>query len=152
MNSSIDNTVPAQDAVAILHTASDAVIVAGADGTITYWNPGAERIFGYSAGEAVGQSLDLIIPERLRQRHWTAWDKVVGGAPSRYGAEDLLSVPSARADGTALSVEFTITVLHHQDGSIRAIAAVLRDATKRFTEMRELRQRLAAAEQSSTTS
>lgn len=131
-----------EHAAAILSDVGDAVIVAQPDGIIAYWNGGAERIFGHSAQAAVGQSLDLIIPERLQQRHWTGWDKVMGGEPSRYGAADMLSVPSVRADGEALSVEFTITVLHGPDGSISAIAAILRDVTARFQETRALRARI----------
>lgn len=136
------STLSPQDAAAILDGTGDAVIVATPDGLISSWNAGAERIFGHDAQAAVGQSLDLIIPERLQQRHWTGWDKVMGGAPSRYGAADMLAVPSVRADGEPISVEFTITVLHDQDGSIRAIAAILRDVTARFQETRLLRARI----------
>lgn len=136
------STLSPSDAAAILSSAGDAVIVAGSDGLISYWNAGAERIFGHAAEAAVGQSLDLIIPERLRQRHWSGWDAVMAGAPSRYGGADLLAVPGVRADGEQISVEFTITVLREPDGSIRAVAAILRDVTARFQETRSLRARL----------
>jgi PAS domain S-box-containing protein len=136
------STLSPEDAAAILAGAGDGVIVAKSDGLIAYWNAGAERIFGHTAEAAVGQSLDLIIPERLQQRHWTGWDKVMGGEPSRYGAADMLAVPSVRADGEQISVEFTITVLHEPDGSISAIAAILRDVTARFQETRTLRARI----------
>lgn len=122
----------------------DAIIAADAEGVITYWNAGAERIFGYSAAEARGASLDLIIPERLRERHWQGWHRVMQSGRSRYGADDLLSVPGRRRDGTPLSVEFTIHPVRDRDGALRGIAATLRDVTTRFNETRELRKELAA--------
>ena len=127
------------DAVAVLHTGGDAVIIAAADGTITFWNAGAERIFGRPPSDALGRSLDVIIPARLQARHWQAWDAVMGGAPSKYGPSDTLKVPAVRADGTSISVEFTITALREADGSIRAIAAILRDTTATFEQIRALR-------------
>lgn len=142
------STLSPEDAAAILSGAGDAVIVATSDGLIAYWNAGAERIFGHKADAAVGQSLDLIIPERLQQRHWTGWDKVMGGEPSRYGAADMLAVPALRADGEQISVEFTITVLHEADGSIRAVAAILRDVTATFQQTRALHARIRELEAS----
>lgn len=130
---------------AILHTPSDAIVYADRDGVIRFWNAGAERIFGWSAAEALGQSLDIMIPERLRERHWTGWDAVMGGAESRYGHGDMLSVPGLRKDGSRISLEFTIVPLHDDAGGIEGIAAVLRDATARFEEIKALRKRMAAA-------
>jgi PAS domain S-box-containing protein len=137
--SSAHGEISPADAMMIAHSASDAIIVASADGTITFWNPGAERIFGYTAADALGRSLDLIIPGRLRQRHWAGWDAVIGGTPSKYGPADMLRVPAVRADGQQISVEFTITALTGDDGSIHAIAAILRDGTAMFNQLRELR-------------
>jgi PAS domain S-box-containing protein len=123
----------------------DAIIAADRAGVIGFWNAGAERIFGYPSGVAVGQSLDLIIPERLRERHWAGWERVVAGGESRYGAGDLLSVPSQQRDGTRLSIEFTIHPLYGAAGDLRGIAATLRDVTARFAEMRALRRQAAEA-------
>jgi PAS domain S-box-containing protein len=78
---------------AVLSTKSDALIAADKKGVITFWNPGATRIFGFSEAEAIGQSLDIIIPERLRQRHWDGYDKTMATGESRYGESDLLAVP-----------------------------------------------------------
>jgi PAS domain S-box-containing protein len=136
----------AQDlAQSLLATASDAIVAADRDGVIRFWNPGAERIFGYTPDEAVGQSLDLIVPERQRARHWEGYHEVVRTGESRYGHGDLLSVPSTRKDGTRISLEFTIVPLTDPDGRLEGMAAILRDVTKRFEETRALRQKLAAA-------
>jgi PAS domain S-box-containing protein len=134
-----------QHGEALLQTMSDAIVASDRDGRITFWNPGAERIFGFSRSEAIGQSLDLIIPERLRERHWTGYTQVMRTGESRYGHGDLLSVPALRKDGTRLSIEFTIVPLKDEAGAMAGVAAILRDVTARFEEMRALRQRAGAA-------
>jgi PAS domain S-box-containing protein len=131
---------------ALLQTMSDAIVASDRDGRISFWNPGAERIFGFSRTEAIGQSLDLIIPERLRARHWAGYTKVMRTGESRYGHGDLLSVPALRKDGTRLSIEFTIVPLKDEAGAMAGMAAILRDVTARFEEMRALRQRAVSAE------
>ena len=130
---------------AILSTRADAIVAADRDGHIRFWNPGAERIFGHSRDEAVGRSLDLIIPERLRQRHWDGFRQTMETGHSRYGEGDLLSVPALRKDGTTISVEFTIVPLKTETGQMSGMAAIMRDVTQRFEEMRRLRQKLAGA-------
>ncbi|BBY83684.1 PAS domain S-box protein [Mycolicibacterium pulveris] len=130
-------------AAAIL-SGPDAIIAADRQGVVTFWNPGAQRIFGFTADEAVGESLDLIIPERLRARHWEGWKKVMATGQSRYGAGDLLAVPAIRRDGTRISVEFTIHPLRDEGGDMWGFAATLRDVTARFEETRQLRRQLAA--------
>ncbi len=130
-------------AKSLLATRSDAIVVADRDGIIRFWNPGAERIFGHSAEQAIGRSLDLIIPERLRERHWHGYRQTVATGQSRYGEGDLLSVPAQHRNGGTLSVEFTIVPLKDEEGAMVGMAAVLRDVTKRFAEMRELKRRLA---------
>ena len=130
---------------AILSAAADAVVATDRDGTIRVWNPGAERIFGHRADEALGQSLDLIIPERLRQRHWEGFGHVMATGESRYGEGDLLSVPGIRKDGRRISLEFTIVPLKDETGRMQGIAAVMRDVTSRFEEVRALKKKLAEA-------
>ena len=129
----------------IVSASADAVVAADRSGIIRLWNPGAERIFGHRAGEAVGQSLDLIIPERLRTAHWEGWRRVDETGRSRYGDGDLLSVPAIRKDGERISVEFTIVPLKDEIGRMVGMAALMRDVTERFEEMKALRRQLAAA-------
>ena len=128
---------------AILGTVSDAIIATDADGLISFWNPGAARIFGFTTEEAVGRSLDLIIPENLRARHWMGYNRVLATGESHYGQGDLLSVPGLTKDGRRISVEFTIVLLHDGERKPVGIAAILRDVTKRFEEARELKRQLA---------
>ena len=131
-----------QLSAALLASKSDAIIVADAKGVIQLWNPGAERIFGYSAAEAVGQSLDLIIPNALRERHWQGYEQVMQTGSSRYGDGDVLAVPGWRKDGKRISLEFTIVPLHGPDGRLQGMGAVLRDVTARFEELRALRKQV----------
>ena len=139
---------PGQIAEALLSTRSDAVVASDRDGIIRFWNPGAERIFGHAAADAIGQSLDLIIPERLRRRHWDGYHHTMATGQSRYGEGETLSVPALRRDGATISVEFTIVPLKSDDGRMTGIIAIMRDATRRFEEMRALRRKLADAEKS----
>jgi PAS domain S-box-containing protein len=133
-------------AEALLESASDAIVATDRDGRIVYWNPGAARIFGFSSGEAAGQSLDLIIPENLRARHWTGFRHVMETGTSRYGHGDLLSVPALTKDGRRISVEFTIVMLRGEGQQPAGTVAVMRDVTRQFEEVRALRRRLAEAE------
>jgi PAS domain S-box-containing protein len=125
--------------------AGDAIVAAGADGSIVVWNPAAERIFGHSASEALGRSLDLIIPERFRQRHWDGYRQVMQTGHTRYGAE-ILRVPAIHKDGHTLSIAFTVALMNPPDRQGRVIAAIVRDETGRWNEERALRQRLAELE------
>lgn len=136
-------TFPADLAEAILTSASDAIIATDRNGLVTYWNPGAMRIFGFSSDEAIGQSLDFIIPENLRARHWDGYRKTMTTGESRYGAGDLLSVPALTKSGTRISVEFTIVMLRDERGLPDGTVAVLRDVTKNFAEKLALRRELA---------
>jgi PAS domain S-box-containing protein len=133
------------DSDQFLQDAGDAIIAAAPDGQIVFWNGAAEHIFGYSASEALGQSLDLIIPERFRQRHWQGYQRVMETGQTRYGTE-LLRVPAAGKDGRALSIAFTVTLTRSSDRQIDAIVAVVRDETKRWQEEQALRKRIAELE------
>ncbi|MGN6570103.1 MAG: PAS domain-containing protein [Pseudolabrys sp.] len=130
---------------ALVEGEAEAVVACDRDGVIRLWNAGATRVFGFDAAEAVGQSLDLIIPERLRARHWDGWRHTVATGTSRYSGGDTLSVPALRKDGRQISVEFTITPLHDADGTITGLAAVMRDVTARFEELKALRKQARAA-------
>ena len=120
---------------------ADAVIIADPTGTIVFWNQAAQSLFGWSAPEATGRSLDLIVPERLRERHWTGYRRVMATGHTDYGGR-LLEVPALHRDGRALSIGFTVTLLRGADGTIRGIGAVVRDETERWQERRALREEL----------
>ena len=123
--------------------APDAIIYADAAGRIAFWNRGAERIFGFSESEAMGKSLDIIIPENLRERHWDGFAETVRTGKTRYGAGDVLAVPALRKDGARISIEFTILPFVDRAGRILGMAAILREVTKRFEELKGLRKELA---------
>jgi PAS domain S-box-containing protein len=123
----------------------DAVIVSDADGVITMWNPAAARIFGFTAAEALGQSLDLIVPERQRNRHWDGYHKTMQTGETRY-ATDVLRVPAVHKEGRRLSIAFTVALLYSVENKVTGIVAVVRDETTRFNEERSLRKRLAELE------
>ncbi len=129
----------------IVQNAQDAIIFADRDGIIRLWNSGAEAMFGYQVEEAVGRTLDLIIPERLRARHWEGYRKVMATGVTRYGRE-LLKVPGIRKDGTRISLEFSIVLLRDEMGTLLGPAAIIRDVTARWQEEKALRDRLAALE------
>jgi PAS domain S-box-containing protein len=122
------------------------VVIADADGAIVLWNAAATTLFGWSDGQAIGRSLDLIIPERLRDRHWHGYRRVMETGHTDYGGR-LLEVPALHRDGHTLSVAFTVTLLT-RPGEQRpdAIAAVLRDDTARRKELLTLRDRVATLE------
>lgn len=127
----------------LVRDAPDAFIYADAQGLIWFWNKGAERIFGLSEVETVGKSLDIIIPENLRRRHWDGFVEAVRTGKTRFGTGDVLAVPTLRKDGSRISIEFTILPFSDRTGRIIGMAAILRDVTKGFEEVRNLRRELA---------
>jgi len=129
----------------LVEGAGDAIMVCDAQGAITFWNRAAERIFGFTEAEALGQSLDMIIPQRQRQRHWDGYHKTMETGITKYGA-DLLRVPALHKDGHTLSIAFTVSMLFSQSREVTGIVAIVRDETTRFAEERKLRARLQEAE------
>ncbi len=127
-----------------VQAAGDGIVAAESEGKIILWNPAAERIFGFTAKEALGSSLDLIIPERFRDRHWSGYREVMRAGTTRY-ASDVLRVPALHKSGTPLSIAFTVALISSGRGYV--IAAVVRDETKRWNEEQELRRRVAELEQ-----
>jgi PAS domain S-box-containing protein len=121
---------------------ADAVVVADAGGDIVFWNDAAGALFGWSAEEAVGRSLDLIIPDRLRGRHWDGYRRTMATGHTDYGGR-LLEVPAIHRDGHTMSIAFTVTLLRPPNGAApTAIAAVIRDDTARWQERRRMRTEL----------
>jgi PAS domain S-box-containing protein len=129
----------------IVEEMPEAVIFADRQGVVRLWNRGAEIIFGYSAAEATGQSLDLIIPERFRARHWDGYRHVMATGVTSYG-QRLLAVPAMRKDGQRISIEFSIALLKDERGDVTGALAVVRDVTARWQAERERNARLAALE------
>lgn len=130
--------LPDRDLARLVHELADAVIIADVTGEITLWNPAATAMFGWSAEHALGRSLDLIIPERHRERHWAGYERVMATGTSEY-ASRLLEVPAMHRDGRTLSIAFTVTVMCDDGGAVTAIAAVVRDDTDRRAELQRLR-------------
>ncbi len=144
-------TITAEDiGLALIGGLSDAVVASDREGNIILWNPGAERIFGFTEEEALGASLDIIIPEPFRARHWEGYHQTAASGQSRYGAGDLLAVPGLKKDGTRNSIEFTIVLLKDKDGKVEAMASVIRDVTKNFLAMKELKKQLADSSAAAT--
>jgi len=131
--------------IRIVESSPDGIIFADQDGIIRLWNAGAERIFGYTAGEAVGQMLDIIVPEKMQERHWEGYFRVMKTGETRYG-KDLLSVPGVRKDGIRVSLEFSVALIRDEDGALLGISAVIRDVTARWQKEREMEERLASLE------
>ncbi len=129
----------------IVQENSDAIMFADHGGAIRLWNKGAEVMFGYSAAEAEGQSLDLIIPENLRDRHWEGYHKVMASGETRYGTE-LLSAPGIRKDGSRLSLEFSMVIVRSDEGTVLGTGAIIRNITARFQKEKALKERLKALE------
>ena len=122
-----------------------AVVFADREGVIRLWNAGAESMFGFSADEAIGKSLDLVIPEKHRKAHWSGYHRVMETGQTRY-AKDTLKVPAVRKDGSRMSLEFTVTMVRGDDGKLLGVGAVLTDVTERWNNERALRAKLAQLE------
>ena len=141
----MSNLDPTLLSTQILALAPDAIMFADREGIIRLWNKGAERIFGCPAEQAIGQSLDLIIPEKLRERHWEGYHKTMATGETRYGTE-MLAVPAMHQNGSRLSTEFSIVMLSDDDGKPLGVAAIMRDITERHQEEKKLRERLSELE------
>ncbi|QEM68701.1 PAS domain S-box protein [Geobacter sp. FeAm09] len=125
----------------VIDNASDAVLFSDSKGIIRLWNSGAERMFGYRREEALGKSLDLIIPENLRQRHWDGYFRVMASGTSRYSVE-LLSAPALCKDGSRISTEFSLVLVTDTAGQVQGVAAIIRDVTARWQREREQKERM----------
>ncbi len=129
----------------IIQNTTDAIIAADASGKIVLWNSGAEQLFGFPAAEALNQSLDIIIPDAQRERHWAGYYRVMQTGVTKYGAQ-LLRVPAVRKDGNRFSIAFTVGLLKDASGSTERIFAIVRDDTERRETERELRKRITQIE------
>ena len=129
----------------LVECVGDAIVVADADEKIVLWNPAATRIFGYSEQEALGNTLDLIVPERQRQKHNEGYNHSMETGTTRYGAS-LLKVPAKHKDGSTISIAFTVGMLFDASGKASGVAAIIRGESERFAEERALKKRLSELE------
>ena len=123
----------------IVENAQDGIIFADGGGVIQLWNSGAQSIFGYSSEEALGETLDLIIPDKHRKQHWEGYRKVMKTGISSYSRK-LLAVPSLRKDGERISVEFSIVIVRDPESEQLGAAAIIRDVTVRWQEERAMKR------------
>jgi PAS domain S-box-containing protein len=130
---------------AVVKESPEAIVVTDPAGLIRLWNDGAARMFGYSADEAMGQNLDLIIPEKLRERHWKGYFQTMATGHTRYG-DKLLSVPATHRDGQRLSIEFSVALLRDDAGHIVGISAIMREVTERRNTEKALRAKISELE------
>jgi PAS domain S-box-containing protein len=129
----------------MVNSAPEAILISDREGIIRFWNGGAEQMFGHTSVEAVGQSLDLIIPENLRSRHWDGYWQVMASGETKYKT-GLLSAPGIRKDGTRVSLEFSMELLRDEAGSMQGCASIMRDVTERWKKEKELKERLTLCE------
>ncbi|MEZ4504016.1 MAG: PAS domain-containing protein [Dehalococcoidia bacterium] len=135
------------DAARLLEQSPDALIYAGTDGMIRYWNAAAERMFRHPASEALGQSLDMIIPENFRDRHWTGFDRALEAHATKYVDEwlptrALRGSTESGGDPEEFYVELGFAVILDAAGEVDGVLASARDITERFERDREMRRRL----------
>jgi PAS domain S-box-containing protein len=133
-------------AALLVSQAPDAVIFADRDGVILAWNAAAARIFGHTPDEALGQTLDLIVPERFREAHWAGYHRALAAGETKYSGESL-PTRSMRKDGTDIYVELTFAIVHDDSSTVVGALAHARDITERWAREREQRQRLRELEQ-----
>lgn len=129
----------------LVNDAPDAILISDKEGIIRFWNSGAEQMFGHTADEALGQSLDLIIPDNLRGRHWEGYWRVMGSGETKYKT-GLLSSPGIRKDGARVSLEFSMVLLRDETGAMQGCASIMRDVTERWKKEKELKERLTVCE------
>jgi len=129
----------------LVNEAPDAILISDLEGIIRFWNRGAELIFGHTAAEAVGQSLNLIIPENLQARHWEGYWRVMKSGETKYKV-GLLSSPGLRKDGSRVSLEFSMILLYDESGALSGCGTIMRDVSERWQREKELKERLAACE------
>lgn len=130
----------------IFEGSGDGIIFADGEGIIRLWSRGAERIFGYGESEAVGSTLDLIVPERFRERHWEGYRRVMETGETRYGSR-LLGAPGTGKDGSRISLEFSVSLVKSEGGVVEGVAAIVRDVTEGWQRQRALKQRIGELEQ-----
>jgi len=118
----------------ILYDVADALIYADRSGTIRRWNRASTTLFGFTAEDALGQSLDLIIPEHLREAHWRGFDAALESGTMKLAGRPTLT-RAQHKDGRKLYIEMTFALVKDAGGAVLGSAAMARDVTERV--MRE---------------
>lgn len=136
--------LPDDLAARILAGSPDAILICDVEGVVRYWNKGAERVFGFSPGQVLNRSLNIIIPERFRDRHWAGWKAAMSTGVTRYDDGELLGVPALHRDGRQISIEFSIHLVNDADGRTEWVVAFVRDVTERYIREKALRAALQA--------
>ncbi len=129
----------------ILDGTPDAILICNREGIVRFWNAAAERVFGFRTDEALGASMNLIIPEPLRARHWVAWEAAMSTGTTHYGEGRLLAVPALHKDGRRISIEFSIQFIKDVDAQVTWVVAIIRDVTEHYVRDKAMRAQLAAA-------
>jgi len=129
----------------LVQSSADAIMACDAAGKITLWNAASERMFGFTEIEAIGQSLDIIIPQRQQARHWEGYHVTMASGITKYGTS-VLRVPALHKDGHTLSIAFTVSLMRNADEEVTTIVAVVRDESVKFAEERALRKRIVELE------
>jgi len=130
----------------LVESSADAIMVCDAAGKITLWNAASTRMFGFTEDEALGQSLDIIIPQRQQARHWEGYHVTMASGITKYGAS-VLRVPALHRDGHTLSIAFTVSLMRDDAGLVTAIVAIVRDESEKFAKERNLKKRILELEQ-----
>lgn len=136
-----DPTFSPEIAIALLASSPDAVIYAGREGQVLYWNPAAERIFGFTSAEAMGQSLDIIIPEKFRDAHWKGYDKALATGVTKYSGKPMTTRAQNKA-GETVYVDLGFALVRDTAGEIVGVMSTARDMTERFNNDRETRREI----------
>lgn len=128
----------------LLEDTPDGIVICDPQGVVRYWNRGAARIFGWPSDRVIGATLDVIIPDNLRTRHWDGWNVAIRAGRSKYAEGQLLAVPALHRDGHRISIEFSMQLVKAADGQVEWIAACIRDVTDRYQREVATRRELAA--------
>jgi PAS domain S-box-containing protein len=135
----------------LVDQAPDGVIFADNDGNVVRWNAAAERIFGYTVEEAMGQRLDIIVPEQFREAHWRGYERALAAGETKYAGQ-ALATRAMRNDGSQIYVELSFAIVKGAGGEVVGALAHARDITERFERDRAMRRRLRELEAASGTS
>ena len=125
----------------IVDQSPDAIVFAGTDGVIQVWNQAAVAMFGFSAVDAIGKDLNIIIPEQFRNQHWTGYDRALAAGDTKYRGQSL-PTKALKASGDTFYVELSFAIVHDDTGTVIGALAHARDISERFERDRTSRRHL----------